>query len=150
MSTSNFDQRITITSLTMSVHWTPRLGIRKTCRQQSGTSLHRTDPGCSPSEILYAIWICIPASDAIAGRFGDGVEEILGLRNMQVVVMFTKLDVVTSKVRVDSPSESHERMRTRAHTIYEDPCFRLLHKDPKDVPAEIVSRIQDSLISSIT
>jgi hypothetical protein len=25
--------------------------------------------------------ICIPASDAIAGRFGEGVEEILGMKN---------------------------------------------------------------------
>ncbi|KAH9014628.1 hypothetical protein EDB85DRAFT_860137 [Lactarius pseudohatsudake] len=84
---------------------------------------HRTDPSRSPSERLHAVWICVPASDAIAGRLGDGVEEILGLRN----------------VRLDSPSEAHERARTRAHTMYEDSCRQLFHKDPRDVPAEIVS-----------
>ncbi|KAH9057194.1 hypothetical protein EDB87DRAFT_1131474 [Lactarius vividus] len=100
---------------------------------------HRTDPSRSPSERLHAVWICIPASDAISGRLGDGVEEILGLRNVPVVVVFTKFDVVVSQVRLDSPSESHERARTRAHTMYEDSCRRLFHKDPRDVPAEIVS-----------
>ncbi|KAH8979091.1 hypothetical protein EDB92DRAFT_1981402 [Lactarius akahatsu] len=100
---------------------------------------HRTDPSRSPSERLHAVWICVPASDAIAGRLGDGVEEILGLRNVPVVVVFTKFDVVVSKVRLDSPSESHERARTRAHTMYEDSCRSLFRKDPRDVPAEIVS-----------
>ncbi|KAH9041170.1 hypothetical protein EDB84DRAFT_1474633 [Lactarius hengduanensis] len=100
---------------------------------------HRTDPSRSPSERLHAVWICIPASDAIAGRLGDGVEEILGLRNVPVVVVFTKFDVVVSEVRLDSPGESHERARTRAHTMYEGSCRRLFHKDPRDVPAEIVS-----------
>ncbi|KAH9074334.1 hypothetical protein EDB83DRAFT_2672701 [Lactarius deliciosus] len=100
---------------------------------------HRTDPTRSPSERLHAVWICIPASDAIAGRLGDGVEEILGLRNVPVVVVFTKFDVVVSQVRLDSPGESHERARTRAHTMYEDSCRSLFHKDPRDVPAEIVS-----------
>ncbi|KAI9438740.1 hypothetical protein H4582DRAFT_2076367 [Lactarius indigo] len=100
---------------------------------------HRTDPSRPPPERLHAVWICVPASDAIAGRLGDEVEEILSLRNVPVVVVFTKFDVVVSQVRLDSPDEAHERARTRAHTIYEDSCRRLFHKDPRDVPAEIVS-----------
>jgi hypothetical protein len=33
--------------------------------------------------LIYEIQlrICIPASDAIAGRLGEGVEEILGMRD---------------------------------------------------------------------
>ena len=31
--------------------------------------------------------ICVPASDAIDGKLGDGVEEILGLRNGEDVQM---------------------------------------------------------------
>ncbi|KAI9456385.1 hypothetical protein BJY52DRAFT_1381630 [Lactarius psammicola] len=103
---------------------------------------HRTDPNCTPSERLHAVWICVPASDAIAGRLGDGVEDILGLRNVPVVVVFTKFDVVVSQVRLDSPSgepQRHERARARAQRMYEDSCRRLFHKDPRDVPAEIVS-----------
>ncbi|KAH9018531.1 hypothetical protein EDB85DRAFT_1897119 [Lactarius pseudohatsudake] len=42
---------------------------------------HRTDPSCSHSERLHAVWICVPASGAIAGRLGDGMEDIWGLRN---------------------------------------------------------------------
>ncbi|KAI9456397.1 hypothetical protein BJY52DRAFT_1187915 [Lactarius psammicola] len=100
---------------------------------------HRTDPSRSPSERLHAVWICVPASDAIAGRLGDGVEEILGLRNVPVIVVFTKFDVVVSQVRLDSPSGEPQRARARAHIMYEESCRRLFHKDPRDVPAEIVS-----------
>ncbi|KAH9054851.1 hypothetical protein EDB87DRAFT_1417561 [Lactarius vividus] len=100
---------------------------------------YRTDLSLSPPERLHAVWICIPASDAIAGRIGDGVEEILGSRNVPVVVVFTKIDVVVSQVRLNSPSETHERARTRAHKICEDLCRSLFYKDPRDVPAEIVS-----------
>ncbi|KAI9456381.1 hypothetical protein BJY52DRAFT_1417161 [Lactarius psammicola] len=103
---------------------------------------HRTDPSRSPPERLHAVWICVPASDAIAGRLGDGVEEILGLRSVPVVVVFTKFDVVVSQVRLDGPTgepQHHERARARAHRMYEDSCRRIFHKDPRDVPAEIVS-----------
>ncbi|KAI9439397.1 hypothetical protein BJY52DRAFT_532800 [Lactarius psammicola] len=81
---------------------------------------HRTDASRSPSERLHAVWICVPASDAIAGRLGDGVEEILGLRSVPVVVVFTKFDVVVSQVRLDTPSggsQHYERARVRAHII---------------------------------
>lgn len=63
---------------------------------------------------------------------------------MPVMVVFTKYDVVVSQVRLDNPSgelQNHERAKARAHTMYEDSCHRLFHKDPKEVPAEIVSGI---------
>ncbi|KAH9018536.1 hypothetical protein EDB85DRAFT_1897124 [Lactarius pseudohatsudake] len=103
---------------------------------------HRTDPSCPDSERLHVVWICVPASDAIAGRLGDGVEEIRGLGSVPVVVVFTKFDVVVSKVRLDSPSESHERARTRAHKMCQDSCRDLFHENTRDVrhvPAAIVS-----------
>ncbi|KAH9172741.1 hypothetical protein EDB89DRAFT_2164433 [Lactarius sanguifluus] len=101
---------------------------------------HRTDARRSPSERLHAIWICVPASDVITGRLGDGVEDILGFENVPVVVVFTKFDLVVSQVPLNSPSggpQHHERARARARI--EESCRRLFHKDSKDVPAEIVS-----------
>jgi hypothetical protein len=63
-----------------------------------------------------------------------------------VVVVFTKFDVLISQILLGqvlgSPSDerqSVERARARAHKMYDDLCHRLFHKDPKDVPAEIVS-----------
>ncbi|KAH9051686.1 hypothetical protein EDB87DRAFT_749395 [Lactarius vividus] len=41
---------------------------------------HRTDASRSPLERLHAVWICVPASDAINGEFGKGVEDILNMR----------------------------------------------------------------------
>ncbi|KAF8259219.1 hypothetical protein EI94DRAFT_1813704 [Lactarius quietus] len=102
----------------------------------------RTGASCSPSERLHAVWICVPASDAIAGRLGDGVEEILGLKNVPVVLVFTKFDVVISRVLSDIASGNvlhHARARARAHTIFEDSCRRLFRKEPSEIPAEIVS-----------
>ncbi|KAH9074319.1 hypothetical protein EDB83DRAFT_2356300 [Lactarius deliciosus] len=100
---------------------------------------HRTDPSCLPSERLHAVWVCIPASDVIAGRLGDGVKEILG-SNVPVVIVFTKFDLVVSQVRLDGPSgEAHTYERTRARGRIEESCRHLFHKDPRDVPAEIVS-----------
>lgn len=63
---------------------------------------------------------------------------------MPVVVVFTKYDVVVSQVRLDNPSgelHNHERAQAKAHTMYEDSCHQLFHKDPNEVPAEIVSGI---------
>ncbi|KAF8266800.1 hypothetical protein EI94DRAFT_134062 [Lactarius quietus] len=60
--------------------------------------LLRTDPKCSPTERLHAIWICIPASDIVDGRLGDGVEDILSLRNVPVVVVLTKFDVLVTQI----------------------------------------------------
>ncbi|KAF8257342.1 hypothetical protein EI94DRAFT_1791868 [Lactarius quietus] len=42
--------------------------------------LHRTDKSRPASERLHAVWICVPASDAIDGNLGEGVEEILRMR----------------------------------------------------------------------
>ncbi|KAN0137937.1 hypothetical protein V8E53_004421 [Lactarius tabidus] len=106
----------------------------------------RTDPTCLPSERLHVIWICVPASDAIDGRLGDGVEDILGLRNVPVVLVFTKFDVLVSQLLLgqvlNSPSDERQSFEcawARAGESCDDSCRRLLHKDPGDVPAEIVS-----------
>ncbi|KAN0136738.1 hypothetical protein V8E53_005508 [Lactarius tabidus] len=102
----------------------------------------RTDPSRSPSERLHAVWICVPASDAIEGGLGEGVEEILSLRTVPVVIVFTKFDVFVSRVLFDIADGDilqHERARARAHINYEDSCRRVLHKEPRDVPAEVVS-----------
>jgi hypothetical protein len=59
-----------------------------------------------------------------------------------VVLVFTKFDMVVSQVLfdiADGDAQQHERARTRAITIYEESCRRLFRKEPRDVPAEIVS-----------
>ncbi|KAN0136727.1 hypothetical protein V8E53_005497 [Lactarius tabidus] len=102
----------------------------------------RTDAGRLPPERLHAIWICVPASDAIAGRFGDGVKEILALRNVPVILVFTKFDMVVSQVLLDRFSgapQYHEGARASAHSMYEGSCRHIFDKEPRDVPAEIVS-----------
>ncbi|KAN0136277.1 hypothetical protein V8E53_005882 [Lactarius tabidus] len=102
----------------------------------------RTDASCLPPERLHAIWICVPASDAFAGRLGDGVKEILALRNVPVVLVFTKFDMVVSQVLLDRFSgapQHYERARASAHTTCEESCRRIFDKEPRDVPVEIVS-----------
>jgi GTP-binding protein EngB required for normal cell division len=102
----------------------------------------RTDASRLPPERLHAIWICVPASDAIAGRLGDGVKEILALRNVPVILVITKFDLVVAQVLLDSFSgapQRHERARASAHTMYEESCRRIFDKEPREVPAEIVS-----------
>ncbi|KAH8985726.1 hypothetical protein EDB86DRAFT_3246299 [Lactarius hatsudake] len=96
--------------------------------------LHRTDVNRSPSERLHTVWICVSASDVIAGRLGEGVEEILGMRTVPVILVITKFDV---GVRGDA--QQHEHTRARAFAMCEDSCRRLFNKDLRDVPAEIVS-----------
>ena len=102
--------------------------------------------------------ICVPASDAIDGRLGSGIEEILGLRSgmsvhmrclytrlilrpVPVVLVFTKFDVVVSQVLFDigGDAQHHAHARTRAISIYEESCRRIFHKESRDVPVEIVS-----------
>jgi hypothetical protein len=103
---------------------------------------HRTDASRLPPERLHAIWICVPASDAIAGKLGNGVEEILALRNVPVILVFTKFDLVVSQVLLDRFSgapQYHEGARASAHTMYEESCRHVFDKEPRDVPAEIVS-----------
>ncbi|KAN0133594.1 hypothetical protein V8E53_008582 [Lactarius tabidus] len=103
---------------------------------------HRSDPSCPPSERLHAVWICIPTSDAIAGRFGEGMEEILGMKNVPVILVLTKFDAVVSKVLFDiyrGDARQHEHARAGAHATYEDSLRRRFDKEPRDVLAEIVS-----------
>jgi hypothetical protein len=109
---------------------------------------HRTHASCLPQERLHAIWICVPASDFIVGRLGDGVEEILALRNVPVVLVFTKFDLVVSQVLLDNFSgepQHHEHARAGARTMYEESCRRIFNKEPRNVPAEVVSGICISL-----
>ncbi|KAN0127123.1 hypothetical protein V8E53_015061 [Lactarius tabidus] len=103
---------------------------------------HRTDASRLPPERLHAIWVCVPASDAIASRLGDGVEDILALKNVPVILVFTKFDLVVSQVLLDRFSgapQYHEGARASAHTMYEESCRHIFDKEPRDVPAEIVS-----------
>ncbi|KAH9061769.1 hypothetical protein EDB83DRAFT_877169 [Lactarius deliciosus] len=51
---------------------------------------YRTDASRSPLER-----ICVPASDAITGRFGEGVEDILNIRTVPVILVLTKFDMTT-------------------------------------------------------
>lgn len=63
---------------------------------------------------------------------------------MPVILVFTKFDMVVSEVRIDvahGDAQPHQppSPRARALAMYEDSYRRLFHKDPVDVPAEIVS-----------
>ncbi|KAN0136293.1 hypothetical protein V8E53_005898 [Lactarius tabidus] len=102
----------------------------------------RTDPSLKVSERLHAVWICVPASDAILGRLGVGVENILGMRTVPVVLVFTKFDVVVSQVLLDvagGNAQRHELARAKAKATCEDSCRDVFHKAPSDVPAGVVS-----------
>ena len=61
---------------------------------------------------------------------------------MPVILVLTKFDAVVSKVLVDTAHGDvlqYERARARAYAICEDSIRRRFGKDPRDVPAEIVS-----------
>ena len=61
---------------------------------------------------------------------------------MPVVLVLTRFDIVVSKVIFDiarGDIQQHERARARAHAMCEESLRRRFNKDPKDVPAEIVS-----------
>ena len=61
---------------------------------------------------------------------------------MPVILVLTKFDAVVSEVLVDTAHGNvlqYERARARAHAICEDSIRRRFGKDPRDVPAEIVS-----------
>jgi len=93
---------------------------------------NRTDQGRANSERLHAIWVCIPTSDATSGSIGEGFEDILNLRRVPVIVAFTKFDQV---VRIEGGSSE----RTSARARVEHACRSIFRKEPRDVPAEIVS-----------
>ncbi|KAI9430299.1 hypothetical protein BJY52DRAFT_1351097 [Lactarius psammicola] len=69
--------------------------------------------------------------------FIKGVEEILGMRTVPVILVFTKIDMIVPEVRGDA--QQHRHARARALAMCKDSCRRLSNKDPRDVPAEIVS-----------
>jgi hypothetical protein len=61
-----------------------------------------------------------------------------------VILVLTKFDLVVSQVLLDRFSgapQYHERARASAHTMYEEFCRHIFDKEPRDVPAEIVSGI---------
>jgi hypothetical protein len=60
------------------------------------------------------------------------------------ILVLTKLDLVISQVLLDRFSgapQYHEGARASAHTMYEESCRHMFDKEPRDVPAEIVSGI---------
>jgi hypothetical protein len=94
-------------------------------------------------------------SDRIERDLVEGVKPILDMKQgeraqelycmelirglVPVLIVFTKFDLLVSRVDSDITRERLEDSRARAHTIYEDLCRSQFHKDPKDVPAVIFS-----------
>ena len=61
---------------------------------------------------------------------------------MPVVLVLTKFDILVSKVLFDIARGDilqHERARTRAHAMCEESLRRRFDKNPRNVPAEIIS-----------
>jgi hypothetical protein len=59
-----------------------------------------------------------------------------------VVLVVTKFDKFCSQVLFDiagGDRQHHERAKVKAQEMYEESCHRLLGKQPRDVPAVIVS-----------
>jgi hypothetical protein len=102
--------------------------------------------------------ICVPSSDAVNGSIGDGVEEILSMRRgkhiqipgfyirlikdtVPVVVAFTKSDLAFPQITGSDGGNSQyqDRARSRAYAQCEQLCRPLFRREPRDVPAELVS-----------
>ncbi|KAH8979092.1 hypothetical protein EDB92DRAFT_426644 [Lactarius akahatsu] len=116
---------------------------------------YRTDVNRSVSERLHAIWICVSISDAIDGGLGEDVKAILGMKKVPVLIVFTKFDVLVSRVQFDiahGDIQTHEHPGVRAHAMYENLCGSLFNRDPKDAPAVIFSekRAYRDLIGELT
>ncbi|KAI9456398.1 hypothetical protein BJY52DRAFT_1187916 [Lactarius psammicola] len=116
---------------------------------------YRTDANRSVSKRLHAIWICVPMSDAIEKGLGEGVNEILGMKKVPVLIVFTKFDLLVSRVQFDMTHgdiQTHEQPRAKARAMYEDLCSSLFRKTPKDAPAVIFSekRAYRDLIGELT
>ena len=65
-----------------------------------------------------------------------------------MVLVITKFDVVVSQVLLDSFSDAPQqlnRARDSAHRMSEESCRRIFDKEPREVPAEIVSGIRSFL-----
>jgi hypothetical protein len=77
---------------------------------------------------------------------------VLTCVSVPAVLVFTKFDEVVSKVLSElasSGAQHHGHALARAHILFENSCRRLFHKDPKDVPAEIVSGMHTQAFSPI-
>jgi len=103
----------------------------------------------------------VPTFDVIDRRLGDGVEEILALNGgkrankypfhlmkqatvVPVVVVATKFDLVITQALIDIAGGDirfYEKAKTSAHERYEQSCRSLFHRNPRDVPVEIVSSV---------
>jgi hypothetical protein len=102
--------------------------------------------------------ICVPATDAINGSIGEGVEEILsasrGKRvqiqglyirligdSVPVIVAFTKSDMAFPRITGSESGNLQYQVRawSRAYAQCEQLCRPLFRKEPRDVPAELVS-----------
>ncbi|KAH9977505.1 hypothetical protein BJV74DRAFT_860737 [Russula compacta] len=114
-----------------------------------------TGPSCPASERLHAIWICVPTSDVIESKLGEGVAEILRQNVVPVVLVATKFDLVVNRVLSDMGGKAHfyERARANAHGMYEQSCHTLFPGNPRNIPAETVStwpRFGDLFVKLIT
>ena len=59
-----------------------------------------------------------------------------------VVVVATKFDLVVTQTLIDiagGNTRFYEEAKTSAHERYERSCCSLFHRNPRDVPIEIVS-----------
>jgi hypothetical protein len=100
----------------------------------------------------------VPTSDAINGSIGESVEEILGMRrgkriqiqclltqligySVPVVVAFTKSDMTYPQTTGSESGNSQyqDRARSGAYVQCEQLCRPLFRREPRDVPAELVS-----------
>ena len=58
---------------------------------------------------------------------------------MPVLIVFTKFDLLVSRVQSDITPEEDEGPGTKAHAMYGDLYRSQFHQDPKDVPEVIFS-----------
>ena len=99
----------------------------------------------------------MPSSDAISGNVGKGVEEILSMRRgkriqiqvyciqliglVPVVVAFTKSDLAFPQISGSDSGNSQlqDCATSRAYAQCGQLCRSLFRKEPRDIPAELVS-----------
>jgi hypothetical protein len=93
--------------------------------------------------------ICVPTLDAINGSIGEGIGEILGLDRGECIHMQSlriqptqePVPVVVASTKFDQAVAIEGGSRTNARARYEQSCRSLFRREPRDVPAEIVSGI---------
>ncbi|KAN0136292.1 hypothetical protein V8E53_005897 [Lactarius tabidus] len=101
-----------------------------------------TDASRPVSRRLHAIWICVPMSDAVERGLGEGVKTILGTGKVPVMIVFTKFDLLVSRVQFDNARgdiQWNDDPVAKAHAMYGDLCRSLFDREPKDWPAVIFS-----------